>query len=168
MTRHLLGLGHRRIGFIGGRPKFGSAELRFQAFRDVMTTAGAFDPDLVRAGDYTRESGQAAGLELLGLAQRPTAIFAANDSMAIGVIALAQQRGLRIPTDLSVAGIDDITLAASIWPALTTVRQPIIAMGVAAANYIVAASTASCAPPSLPFFAHELVIRDSTAPPALP
>lgn len=166
MTRHLLDLGHRHIGFIGGRPNFGSAELRCQAFRDVMSAAGTFDPDLVRSGDYTRVSGQTAGAELLNLARPPTAIFAANDSMAIGVIALAQQRGLRVPADLSVAGIDDISMASSIWPALTTVRQPIIAMGAAAASYIVAASTASSPPPPLPYFAHELVVRDSTAAPA--
>ncbi|MFV3130840.1 LacI family DNA-binding transcriptional regulator [Niveispirillum sp. KHB5.9] len=166
MTRHLLDLGHRHIGFIGGRPNFGSAELRFQAFRDVMNAAGVFDPTVVRSGDYTRESGRAAGAELLALDQRPTAIFAANDGMAIGVMALAHERGLRVPTDLSVAGIDDITMAASIWPALTTVRQPIIAMGAAAAGYIVAASTTGTLPPPLPFFPHELVVRDSTAAPS--
>lgn len=163
MTRYLLGLGHRQIGFIGGRPNFGSAELRFQAFRDVMLAAGTFDPALVRNGDYTRASGRAAGVELLALENRPTAIFAANDSMAIGVMALAHERGLQVPSDLSVAGIDDISLASGIWPALTTVRQPVIAMGAAAATYIVAASTGR-SPPPLPFFPHELVIRDSTAP----
>ncbi|MFV3075383.1 LacI family DNA-binding transcriptional regulator [Niveispirillum fermenti] len=168
MTRHLLELGHRRIGFIGGRPNFGSAELRLQAFRDVMRAAGTFDPDLVRNGDYTRASGRVAGGELLALDPRPTAIFAANDSMAIGVMALAQQQGLGVPADLSVAGIDDISMASAIWPALTTVRQPIIAMGAAAATYIVAASRSRDAPPHLPFFAHELVVRDSTAPPGQP
>lgn len=165
MTRYLLDLGHRRIGFIGGRAHFGSAELRLQAFRDVMSAAGAFDPALMRNGDYTRESGRTAGAELLALEQRPTAIFAANDSMAIGVMAVAQQQGLRVPADLSVAGIDDITLASSIWPALTTMRQPLFAMGAAAAGYIVAADISSTPPPPLPFFAHELVVRDSTAAP---
>lgn len=165
MTRHLLELGHRRIGFIGGRANFGSAELRLQAFRDVTSAAGVFDPALVRNGDYTRPSGRTAGRELLALADRPTAIFAANDSMAIGVMALAQQQGLSVPKDLSIAGIDDISMASAIWPSLTTVRQPIIAMGAAAAGYIVAASRSDVPPPALPFFAHELVIRESTAPP---
>lgn len=165
MTRHLLGLGHRRIGFITGRPNFGSAEMRFQAFRDVTTAAGAFDPALIRNGDYTRDSGRAAGMELLTLRERPTAIFAANDGMAIGVMALAHEQGLRVPADLSVAGIDDISLASSIWPTLTTVRQPVIAMGAAAANYIVAASAAGSTPPPPALFDHELVVRDSTAAP---
>lgn len=166
MTRHLLDLGHRRIGFIGGRYNFGSAELRMQAFRDVTSAAGVFDPTLVRNGDYTRESGRSAGQELLSLDRRPTAIFAANDSMAIGVMALAQKQGLSVPNDLSIAGIDDISIASAIWPSLTTVRQPITAMGAAAAGYIIAASRSDVPPPPLPFFAHELVIRESTAPPS--
>jgi LacI family transcriptional regulator len=166
MTRYLLDLGHRRIGFIGGRPNFGSAELRLQAFRDVTSSVGAFDPTLVRNGDYTRESGRIAGQELLALANRPTAIFAANDSMAIGALATAQKQGLSVPRDLSIAGIDDISMASAVWPSLTTVRQPVIAMGAAAAGYIVAASRSDVSPPPLPFFAHELIIRESTAPPA--
>lgn len=165
MTRYLLSLGHRRIGFITGRSNMGSAERRLQAFRDVMSEAGLFDPQLVRNGDYTRQSGQTAGIELLALDDRPTAIFAANDNMAIGVISVALEQGIRVPTQLSVAGIDDIPLASSIWPTLTTVSQPTVAMGEAAASYVVTASKTGRLPPPMPFFPHELMIRDSTAPP---
>lgn len=164
MACYLLNLGHRRIGFIGGRRGFGSAELRQQAFQDAMEQAGCFDPLLVVDGDYTLESGQAAGERLLSLSARPTAIFAANDSMALGVLAQAHQRGLRVPADLSVAGIDDIRMASSVWPSLTTIRQPIMAMGAAAADHIIACTRNGVAPPPLPFFRHELVVRQSTGP----
>lgn len=166
MTRYLLGLGHRRIGFIGGRRGFGSAELRQQAFKEEMEKANCYDPALVVDGDYTMESGQAAGERLLSASLRPTAIFAANDSMALGVLAQAHRRGVRVPDDLSVAGIDDIRMASSVWPSLTTVRQPIMAMGAAAANHIIASTRSGARPAALPYFAHELVVRESTAPPA--
>lgn len=165
MTQYLLNLEHRRIAFISGRLNLGSAERRLQAFRDVMSAAGLFDPSLVRNGDYTRESGRVAGAELLALDDRPTAIFASNDSMAIGVLTAAQEKGVRVPTDLSVAGIDDIPLASSVWPTLTTVSQPMVTMGAAAATYIVTASRTGRSPAPMPFFPHELVIRKSTAPP---
>nr|WP_247878658.1 LacI family DNA-binding transcriptional regulator [Niveispirillum sp. SYP-B3756] len=165
MTQYLLNLGHRRIAFISGRLNLGSAERRLQAFRDVMSGAGLFDPALVRNGDYTRESGRIAGAELLALEDRPTAIFAGNDSMAIGVMTVAQEKGVSVPKDLSVAGIDDIPLASSVWPTLTTVSQPMVAMGAAAATYLVTASRTGRSPGPMPFFPHELVIRSSTAAP---
>jgi len=165
MTQYLLNLGHRRIAFISGRLNLGSAERRLQAFKDVMSGAGLFDPSLVRSGDYTRESGRIAGAELLALDDRPTAIFAGNDNMAIGVMTVAQENGVRVPTDLSLAGIDDIPLASSVWPTLTTVSQPTITMGAAAATYLVTASRTGRSPSPMPFFPHELVIRNSTAAP---
>lgn len=114
MTRYLLDLGHRRIGFISGRLNIGLAARRLQAFREVMSAAGLYDPTLVRSGNYTRESGRIAGAQLLALNDRPTAIFADNDNMAIGVMTVAQEKGVRVHADLSVAGIDDIPLASSV------------------------------------------------------
>nr|WP_247878674.1 substrate-binding domain-containing protein [Niveispirillum sp. SYP-B3756] len=165
MTRHLLDLGHRRIAFVQGLPGYGSAELRFEAFRDAMAQAGGHDPDLLRPGAYTLPSGREAGESLLSLAKPPTAIFAANDAMAMGVMAVAHRLGIRVPDQLSVAGIDDIPMAAAVWPSLTTVRQPLMAMGAAAAHYIIARSQGRLDTQTPATFRHELVVRESTAPP---
>lgn len=98
---NLLDLGHRRIGLISGRLNLGLAGRRLQAFREVMSAAGLYDPSLVRSGNYTRESGRIAGAELLALNDRPTAIFAGNDNMAIGVMTAAGHANARFLTILS-------------------------------------------------------------------
>ncbi|MDG5493546.1 LacI family DNA-binding transcriptional regulator [Niveispirillum sp. BGYR6] len=165
MTRHLLDLGHRRIAFVQGLPGYGSAELRFEAFRDAMAQVGGHDPALLRPGAYSLQSGREAAESLLSLPTLPTAIFAANDAMAMGVMAVAHRRGIRVPDQLSVAGIDDIPMAAAVWPTLTTVRQPLTAMGAAAAQYIIARSQGRHDTPPPATFRHELVVRESTAPP---
>lgn len=165
MTRHLLDLGHRRIAFIQGLPDFGSAEARFNAFCAAMAPHGGHDPSLLRSGDYLLEGGRMAAEELLALREPPTAIFAANDAMALGAMAVAHRRGLRVPDDLSIAGIDDIPMAAAVWPSLTTVRQPLVAMGKAAAQYIIARSQGRHDTPPPGIFRHEVIARESTAPP---
>lgn len=129
-TEHLLALGHRRIGFLGGRPDLESARLREVGFRTAMERAGvAVDPALVRVGGYRRESADRPAHELLELADRPTAVFAANDLMAIATLEAATDLGLVVPRDLSVIGFDDIPEAAATTPGLTTVAQPIQQMG---------------------------------------
>ncbi|HET6395356.1 MAG TPA: LacI family DNA-binding transcriptional regulator [Pseudoxanthomonas sp.] len=135
MTRYLLDLGHTRIGFIQGDPKHTPAQLRLQAFRDTMAEAGIAVPDAyVAPGLFTYRSGLSAARQLLDLPQRPTAIFCSNDDMAAGAMAVAHGMGLRIPGELSVVGFDDTPVATTLWPGLTTIRQPVTAMGKAAVS----------------------------------
>ncbi|PKN93038.1 MAG: LacI family transcriptional regulator [Chloroflexi bacterium HGW-Chloroflexi-6] len=126
--RYLLGLGHRQIGFIGGRPELTSAKRREKGYRNALEEAGiALDETLIINGDYTTETGFGCARQLLERENRPTAIFAANDQSAIGVIQAAQAMGLSIPADLSVIGFDNITDAA--YFDLTTIDQFISQMG---------------------------------------
>lgn len=127
-TRHLLGLGHRRIACIAGPQGLSSARQRVEGYRAALAEAGgAVDEALVRSGDFTSAGGHAAMLALLEPADPrrwPTAVFASNDLMAMGAVSAAASRGLRIPQDLSVVGFDDIALAAYCNPPLTTIAQP--------------------------------------------
>jgi LacI family transcriptional regulator len=126
MTCHIIALGHRRIGFVIGDPGQSVSALRLAGFRDAMGQAGlAVDDALVRQGRFTYRSGMDAAAAMLALPQRPTALFASNDDMAAGCIAAAQRNRLDVPHDLTVCGFDDTANASSIWPELTTIRQPI-------------------------------------------
>lgn len=130
MMDYLLQLGHRRIGFIGGRHDLRSARRRFEGYQDGLLRAGLpIDQELIQPGDFTRASGHDGAQKLLGLPQPPTAIFASNDQAAIGAIHAAQEAGMRVPQDLSVAGFDNIPDAAYIVGGLTTVDQFIDEMG---------------------------------------
>jgi LacI family transcriptional regulator len=130
MTDHLISLGHARIGFIKGRPDHVCSALRYQGYLDALQSAGLEkDPQLVSEGEFDFESGVRAAEYLLSLPERPTAIFTSNDEMASGVINVAHQRGIILPDGLAVAGFDDTPLSRQLWPALTTVRQPIDALG---------------------------------------
>jgi LacI family transcriptional regulator len=125
---YLIGLGHRRIGFISGRTDLLSAVRRRMAFEDAHKDAGlTLDPDLVRTGDYTYEVAYQEAISLLALDDPPTAIFASNDQSAKGVYKAAEERGIRIPDDLSVVGYDNIPEAK--YMGLTTVDQQISQMG---------------------------------------
>ena len=129
-TEHLLDLGHRRIGFLGGRPDLESARLREQGFRQAMASRGIpVDPDLVRVGGYRRQSALDPALGLLSLEDRPTAVFAANDLPAIATLDAAASLGLDVPDDLSLVGFDNIPESALTEPPLTTVTQPMQTMG---------------------------------------
>ena len=168
MTSHLLDLGHRRIAFITGPPAHGASRRRQDGFRQAMAERDApVDEALVREGAFTFPSGLEAANDMLTRADRPTAIFASNDVMALGVIATAQRLGLAVPQDLSVAGFDDAPIAAMVWPSLTTVRHPIAEMAAAAADLIIARSArnAGAPGPSHQSMHCELVIRESTAAP---
>lgn len=171
MTRHILGLGHTRIGFIIGNPQQSASALRLAGFRDAMAEAGAtVDEAFVRQGQFTYRSGHDAAMDMLGLPNRPTAIFASNDDMAAGCIAAAHRNDLEVPQDLSVCGFDDTALASTIWPELTTIRQPIRKMAETAtdllAQEIRADRASEKARPQLATLDYELVRRESDAPPS--
>lgn len=137
MTEHLIDRGHRRIGFITGRSDHGAAALRTDGYLDACHGRGIpIDENLIVPGRFTLRSGIEAAGRLLTSPERPTAIFAANDDMAVGVIHVAHDMNLAIPGDLSVAGFDDTSLAEYIYPALTTMRQPIGKMMQAAVKYL--------------------------------
>jgi LacI family transcriptional regulator len=129
-TMHLLELGHRRIGFIAGRPDLESARLREQGYREALADAGVpFDADLIRIGGYEAEFSGRAARELLLEPDRPTAIFAANDVSAIETLQVAMSLAITVPGDLSVVGFDNIPESAMSEPPLTTIHQPIQEMG---------------------------------------
>ena len=129
-VRHLVDLGHRRIGFLAGRPDLESARNREAGYREALAEAGIeFDLDLVRVGGFTEENARVPSRELLTLADRPTAVFASNDLSAIQVLRTASELGLSVPDDLSVVGFDNIPESALVDPPLTTVDQSIQAMG---------------------------------------
>ena len=137
MTRHLLALGHRRIGFVAGHPDYATSRQRASGHRAALMAAGiADDAALFVAGAYDFPSGARAGAALLDLDEPPTAIFAASDEMAAGVLTAAHARGLRLPDDLSVAGFGDDALAGYVWPPLTTIRQPTRELGWQAADLL--------------------------------
>lgn len=133
---YLLGLGHRRIGFISGRAELESSNRRLKGYRDALKNAEiSVDEALITAGDYTTETGAICARELLSLEKRPTAIFASNDQTAIGVFQAAQEMGLRIPADLSVIGFDNIS--ESKYMGLTTMDQFISEMGFVATQMLI-------------------------------
>lgn len=135
---YLIGLGHCRIGFIGGRTDLQSALRRFQGYKDGLRQANLpIEQALIQPGDYTREAGHSAAKKLLSLTKPPTAIFAANDQSAIGAIEAAQEVGLRVPEDLSVMGFDNIPESSYINGGLTTVDQFIDSMGYIAVKILV-------------------------------
>ena len=129
MTQHIIGLGHKRIGFIIGNPHQTASGQRMQGYLDAMTAADLeVTDDLVMQGLFTYRSGYDAAVRLLDQADPPSAIFASNDDMAAAVVAVAHRRHLDVPVDLSVCGFDDTAIASTIWPELTTIRQPIADM----------------------------------------
>ena len=169
MTRHLLELGHRRIGFIKGAPNQTASAERLIGFETELQAAGTSAESLVEAGEFTYRSGFEATERLLAARRPPTAIFASNDDMAVAAIAAAHRRGLDVPGQLTVVGFDDTPLATAVWPALTTIRQPIAEMAHAAIRML--AEDAGGKPIGdnnrrEQLIAHTLVIRDSSAPPA--
>ncbi|MCG8442036.1 MAG: LacI family DNA-binding transcriptional regulator, partial [Caulobacterales bacterium] len=137
MTGFLIEKGHRRLGFVKGHPNQAVSDRRYRGFVDAAEAAGLAVGELrVAQGYFTYRSGLAAGDELLGDAPAPTAIFAANDDMAAGVLAAAARRGLHVPAELSVCGFDDSPIASTVWPNLTTVRQPVAEMAGSAVRLI--------------------------------
>jgi LacI family transcriptional regulator len=137
-TEYLIGLGHRRIGFLAGRPDLESARLREQGYRQALEQAGIdFDPDLVRIGGYNPDTADQGARQLLAMSPPPTAVFAANDLSAIHTIRVAGELGLLVPDDLSVVGFDNIPESALCEPPLTTIDQSIQDMGYAAVRLLI-------------------------------
>jgi LacI family transcriptional regulator, galactose operon repressor len=162
-TQHLRMLGHRRIGFVSGPKELLCSRARMDGYRAGLETT---DESLIRQGDFLYESGFHGGLSLLDQANRPTAIFAASDTMAMGVYEAARHRGLRVPGDLSVIGFDDLPEARRASPPLTTVRQPLAEMGGLAARTVLRMAQGEEIETPRVELATELIIRDSTAAPA--
>jgi LacI family transcriptional regulator, galactose operon repressor len=165
VTRHLTGLGHRRIGVITGPPDWRTRDDRVGGHLAALAESGVLgDPELMRHGEPAIKTGVAAGGELLDLRPRPSAVVCFNDKVAVGVLEAAAARGLRVPRDLSVVGFDDIDVSRATTPRLTTVRQPLQEMGRTAVTMLVR---------QLDGHAHEalsmeletrLVVRESTGP----
>lgn len=137
MTRHLIALGHQRIGFIIGNPNQTASARRLDGYRDALAEAGiAADDALITQGLFTYRSGLDAAEQLLAMDDRPTAIFASNDDMAAATVAVAHRHGIDVPGDLTVCGFDDTAIATTIWPELTTIHQPIADMSRAALDRV--------------------------------
>ena len=165
MTRYLAGLGHKRIAFITGDPDHKAVANRFLGYQDGLQQSGLkFSDRLVVAGDNSFASGEACAEKLLTRKKLPTAIFAANDDMAAGVLRVANRLGVEIPRQLSVAGFDDTALARLVDPPLTTIRQPLVRMAERAAEMLIkgnAGDTDAISPESVPA---TIKIRESTGP----
>ena len=165
MTRYLASLGHRRIAFITGNPRHKAVVNRLHGYEDGLGESGlAFSRELVAQGDNSIASGEAAAESLLSLPAPPSAIFAANDDMAAGVLRVAYRRGLAVPGRLSVAGFDDSALAQQVYPGLTTVHQPLASMAERAVHALIRPdgnAGESSGPVVIP---SRLVIRGSTQP----
>lgn len=165
-TRHLIELGHRRIGFMAGRPDLRSASLREAGYRRALDEAGIpFDPTLVRIGMFLREATREPAASLLSRPDRPTAVFAANDLSAFAVIQVAARLGLEVPGDLSVIGFDDIPEASQMIPALSTIHQPMQKLGAAAAGLLVTLMNGETPERTHLRLPTRLVARTTTAPP---
>jgi DNA-binding LacI/PurR family transcriptional regulator len=162
-TEHLLGLGHRAVWHIAGPETSFSAVHRAESWERTLRAAGISPPPLLR-GDWTAESGYRHGL---ALARRDdvTAIFAANDEMALGAMRALHERGWSIPADVSVVGFDDMDGSASFWPPLTTVRQDFATVGRLSIQQLLGKVTDPTLPPDTTIVPTELIIRASTASP---
>ncbi|WP_333679448.1 LacI family DNA-binding transcriptional regulator [Dyella sp.] len=169
ITHYLIKMGHTRIACIKGNPSQSASTRRFEGYQAALKEAGIpLDAALVRQGYFTYRSGLPVAEELLALRKPPTAIFAGNDDMAAAAVSVAHRRGIDVPRDLSIVGFDDSSAATTIWPELTTIRQPILAMADAAIDILLRAIRRKESEPRVVVHqvaAHQLVLRDSVAPP---
>lgn len=165
-TKHLIELGHRRIGFVAGRPDLRSAGLRDAGYRRALSDAGIpLDPSLVGIGRYELDATRESARIMLSGESRPTAIFAANDLSAIAVIDVAHELGLRVPDDLSVIGFDDVPEATRRALPLTTIQQPMRRLGAVAADMVFTLLSGQEIDEMHVILPTRLVVRATTAPP---
>jgi LacI family transcriptional regulator len=161
-VEYLIGLGHRRIGFISGRSELQSAVRRLQGYRDGLARAGIpLDPDLIQTGDYSSKTAFACAQRLLNLSDPPTAIFASNDQSATGAVKAIHEAGLRVPDDMSVVGFDNIPDVAYTHPGLTTVDQSIDTMGYIATEMLISLIEGDSLESDLYKVDTRLIVRDS-------
>jgi LacI family transcriptional regulator len=166
-TRYLIELGHSRIGFIAGRPDLRSSIARDAGYRRALSDAGlSVDPRLIGSGSYRQGAVRLAALDMLSRADRPTAVFAANDISAIEIVKVAAELGLDVPRDLSVIGFDDVPEASKAVPALSTVRQPMQTLGAEAARLLIALMRGEQPKRTHSILPTRLIPRSTTAPPA--
>lgn len=166
-VQYLIQLGHKRIAFIRGIEEQNTTHERFKGYMDALSLADLkLDKSLVMPGAFSFESGLKAGHKLLALANPPSAIFAANDDMAAGVLVAAHSLGIKVPEQLSVFGFDDSELAEKMWPALTTIRQPLIEFGESAIKRLVSivGMKADERISHVDTLDYEMVVRQSTGP----
>jgi LacI family transcriptional regulator len=165
-TKHLIELGHRRIGIVTGWMDMVSAQDRLAGHQAALADAGIpFAQELLFEGDFSQPGGFNGGTHLLALAERPTAVFASNDISAMGVIEAARAQGLQVPRDISVVGFDDIPTAALLSPKLTTMRQPLQEMGRSATQMLLDLLKNPENRPESIISPTELIVRETTAPP---
>jgi LacI family transcriptional regulator len=162
---HLTSLGHRQVGFIKGPSEHRSAALRYDGFLDALRSAHVPGKPWVAAGDFTFKSGVEAAERLLGERAPVTALACANDDMAAGAMLALHRAGLEIPAAISVTGFDDTPMSEIIWPPLTTVRQPIQFLAERAVHRLFELKSDPAAEPRYEVVPHELVVRQSSAPP---
>lgn len=162
---HLVALGHRRFGFVQGPPEHRSATLRFDGFVDALSTGGIAERPWTAIGDFTFKSGVDAAEQMLGENLPITALACANDDMAAGAMLALHRAGLQIPSAISVSGFDDTPMSEVVWPPLTTVRQPIKFIAERAVHMLLEPSQSDQESAHYEVIAHELVVRESTAPP---
>jgi LacI family transcriptional regulator len=160
-VEHLVQHGHRQVAFISGPADSPDSSARFDGYRQCLQDHGlAFSPQLVEHGDFRQLGGYQAMKRLLdSLESFPTAVFAANDEMAIGAIGAARDKGLRIPDDVAIAGYDDIEMAAFAHPPLTTIRQPLRDFGISAVQMLLRSMDGS--EPETVVMPVELIVRRS-------
>lgn len=172
MTKHIIALGHRRIGFIVGNPEQVASGRRLNGYKAALKDAGIrIDDELIVQGNFTYRSGMVGAEWLISVKPRPTAIFASNDDMAAASVAVAHRRSLDVPAEITVCGFDDTAMASSIWPELTTIRQPIREMSAwavqAAVRVIKAKRAGEDVAPEHVLLPYTLVRRESDSVPAL-
>ncbi|WP_109126971.1 LacI family DNA-binding transcriptional regulator [Dyella sp. C11] len=169
VTEHLIRMGHTRIAFVKGHPNQTASARRFEGYQAALKEAGiAPDAALVQQGYFTYRSGLDAVEKLLSLKQPPTAIFASNDDMASAAVSVAHRRGLEVPRDISIVGFDDTSAATTVWPEISTVRQPIASMADSAVDILQRTIRRKDTETKVVVdhvVAHQLVQRDSVAPP---
>lgn len=165
-VEHLVQLGHRKIGFIGGPPDVRCSQERLQAYRETLRRHRLpLRKEWIKFSDFTQTAGYKAGKQMLSLKNRPSAIFAANDVTALGVLRAAEELGLAIPDDLSLVGYDDISFAALPRIELTTVAQPSFKLGQLAADWLLRMLAGKPPRPPVKLLPPKLVVRQTTAPP---
>lgn len=165
-TQHLIDLGHKRIACIGGPRGLDASEQRIQGWRQALQTAGLIvvSSDLLVHGNFTSQGGYNAMLEILQLTPQPSAIFVCNDLMAIGALSAAHECHLRVPTDLSIVGFDDIELTSFTSPPLTTIAQPKHRIGVLAVDMLLERIKGGRTQPRTALLQPELRVRNSSGP----